>query len=94
MNNTNVKIMKTIATTTALLGICVFTIGCNERTQNSNILTALTPNMQTLDSTYPEDRANEQVTNNANDRLFHGDSERFWMVDSPSTLTPKPVVRN
>ena len=88
------KTIKKIILTSALLGICVFTIGCNERTQNGNILTSLTPNMQTLDTTYPEHRASEQVTNNANDRLSQDDSERFWMVDSPSTLTPKPVVRN
>jgi hypothetical protein len=88
------KPMIKIATITALLGFSILATGCNERTQNSNILNALTPNMQTLDDTYPEHRASVQVTNNANDRLFQDDSERFWMVDSPSNLSPKPVVRN
>jgi len=86
--------MKKMISTTALLGFCVFATGCNERTQNGNIMSALTPNMQTLDQTYPDHYADVEVITNANDRMFHGDSARFWMVNSPSSLTPLPVVRD
>ena len=86
--------MKKLITTTALLGICFLTNGCNERTQNGNILHALTPNMETLTETYPEHSADIEVNSNTNDRLFQSDSERFWMVDEPSSLSPYPVVRD
>ncbi len=86
--------MKKIITTSVILGFCALTIGCNERTQNGNIMTALTPNMETLTQTYPEHYAEVEVTTNADDRMFQGDCERFWMVDEPSSLTPVPVVRN
>ncbi len=86
--------MKKIFITTAILGACALTIGCNQRTQNGHILSALTPNMETLTQTYPEHYAGVEVTTNAGDRMFQGDCERFWMVDEPSSLTPVPVVRD
>ena len=89
--------MSTLRSILVLAASTTLLVGCSKSTSIDNVSYSavhnnLSPEVNGLVASDYDNRSNNAIIDDLNERMMHDDWNRFWLRDKPSMLTPYPVI--